>query len=410
MHVKDFLISESMRNMVLDLNVSIENGGLMKIKLYSFLFIGVSILVLSCKTANKLYEKGRYDEAVDMAAKKLQKDPSDPKLLDVLQNAYRFAVEDHEANIRNHTASNSDLKWEWTYNEYASLQHMYESIRRSPDVFKRVKPTDYSSELITYREKAGEMRYDRGLALMAGNDKLSYRKAYREFQTALNFLPGDMGVRQKMEEAYNYAVVNVIVLPMEERGSYQYSSYTNRYRGFDDNLLRYLQQHNGNEFIKYYSSMEARSRNIRPDQVVDVRFSSMNVGRTYDDKNTRTVSKDVVIKETVYRPDSIVKEYAKVHAQITTTKRTMRSEGIMQVAIRDENNRALWTDNYTGQHFWSTEFASYTGDIRALTESDKQLVNRTHENIPPENDIIRCIMDEIQSKLECGIKDYYLRF
>jgi hypothetical protein len=144
--------------------------------------------------------------------------------------------------------------------------------------------------------------------------------------------------------------------------------------------------------------------------VVDVRFSSMNVGRTYDDKNTRTVSKDVVIKETVYRPDSIVKEYAKVHAQITTTKRTMRSEGIMQVAIRDENNRALWTDNYTGQHFWSTEFASYTGDIRALTESDKQLVNRTHENIPPENDIIRCIMDEIQSKLECGIKDYYLRF
>ena len=84
----------------------------MKLKLYSLLFIGVSILVLSCKSANKLYEKGRYDEAVDMAAKKLQKDPSDPKLLDVLQNAYRFAVEDHEAQIRNHAASNSDLKWE----------------------------------------------------------------------------------------------------------------------------------------------------------------------------------------------------------------------------------------------------------------------------------------------------------
>ena len=76
----------------------------MKLKLYALLIIGVSFLVLSCKTANKLYEKGRYDEAVDLAAKKLQKDPSDPKLLSVLQNAYRFAVEDHEAQIRNHAA------------------------------------------------------------------------------------------------------------------------------------------------------------------------------------------------------------------------------------------------------------------------------------------------------------------
>ncbi|HEX7846898.1 MAG TPA: hypothetical protein VF476_13935, partial [Chitinophagaceae bacterium] len=66
----------------------------MNLKLYSFILIVLSSLVLSCKTASKLYEKGRYDEAVELAAKKLQKDPNDPKLLDVLQKAYRFAVDD----------------------------------------------------------------------------------------------------------------------------------------------------------------------------------------------------------------------------------------------------------------------------------------------------------------------------
>ena len=379
-------------------------------KFYSILFIGVSIFFLSCKTANKLYEKGRYDEAVDLAAKKLQKDPHDRKLQDIVLNAYRFAVEDHEANIRNHAASKSDLKWEMTYNEYASLQRLYESIRRSPDVFNLVKPQDYSSHLVTYREKAGEARYERGVALMSNNDIRSYRQAYREFQVAQNFLPGDMDVRQKMEEAYNNAVVNVIVLPVEERGSYQYSSYTTRYRGFDNNILRYLQQHNGNEFVRYFSPVEARNRNIRPDQVVDVRFSSINVGRSYDDNNSRVVSKDVVVKETVYRPDSIIKEYAKVYARITTTKRTIRSEGNIQVIVRDQENRHVWTDNFNGQHFWTTEFANYTGDSRALGENDKQIINRPRENPPREEEIIRCIMDEIQSKLECGIKEYYNRF
>jgi hypothetical protein len=382
----------------------------MKLKLYSFILIGISSLVLSCKSATKLYEKGRYDEAVELAAKKLQKDPNDPKLLDVLQNAYRYAVEDHESRIRNNSAGNNELKWEWNYNEYADLQRLYESIRKSPGVFEKVRPVDYSSYMTTFAEKAGDVRYQRGLTLMGNNDKLSYRDAYREFQLALRFIPGDLAIRQKMDEAYSLAVVNVVVRPVEERNSYQYSSYNNRYRSFDDNILRYLQSNNGNQFVKYYSMYEARNRNIRPDHVVDVRFSSMNIGRSYDDHSTRTVSKDVVVKETVYKPDSVVKEYAKVYAKITTTTRTMRSDGMMQISISDEGSRRVWTDNFSGQHFWTTEFASYTGDSRALSESDKQLINRAQQYPPREEDIIRCIMDEIQSKVECGIKDYYNRY
>jgi tetratricopeptide (TPR) repeat protein len=382
----------------------------MKPKFYSTIFIAVSMLLFSCKSATKLYEKGRYDEAVEVAAKKLQKDPDDRKLLDVLQSAYRYAVDDHESQIRNHSASNNELKWEWVYAEYSSLQRLYESIRKSPGVFQAVNPTDYSSYLVTYREKAGEVRYDRGLYLMSSNNKLDYRKAYREFQTALNFIPGDIGIRQKMEEAYNSAVVNVIVSQLEQRSSYQYSSHSSRYQTFDDNIVRYLQQNNSNEFVRYYSEYEARNRNVRPDHLVDVRFSSINVGRSQDDRSTRTVYKDVVVKETVYRPDSIIKEYAKVQAKITTTKRTLRSEGLIVVTVRDQNNRTVWNDNFSGQHFWTTEFASYTGDARALTESDKQLVNRNAEPPPREEEIIRCIMDEIQSKAECGIKDYFNRF
>lgn len=386
----------------------------MKLKLYAYLFLvgSSAILMASCKSATKLYEKGRYDEAVEVAAKKLQKDPTDTKLQDVILNAYKFAVEDHEAQLSKYNSSSNDLKWEWMYAEYSDLQRLYDAIRKSPDVYNIVQPHDYSQDVQQFREKAGDNRYNRGLQLMrdAGNDKLVYRQAYREFQTALGFIPGDVDIQNKMNEAFNYAVINVVVLPLEERGSYQYSSYNTRYRTFDNNMVTYLQNNNSNQFVRYYSAFDADARRIVADQVIEIRFSSMNIGRTSDERSTRTVSKDVVVKETVIRPDSVVKQYAKVTAKITTTKRAMRSNGMIQVVARDYNNRVTWSENYTGEHYWSTEFASYTGDTRALSEEDKKLVDRQQAIPPREDDIIRSIMDEIQSKAECGVRDYFNRF
>ncbi len=374
---------------------------------YILLLLALVLFLFSCKTASKLYEKGRYDEAVELAAKKLQKDPGDPKLLDVLQKAYRYAVDDHESRIAAHAGSRNELKWEWTYNEYLSLQRLYDAIRRSPEVYPLVNPVDYSSYVMTYKEKAGEVRFQRGLDLMSIGDKNSFRKAYRELQTALAFLPGDVEVREKMNEAYSNAVINVVVLPLEQRGSFHFSAYDGSQRRFDDNVMRFLQNNNSNEFVRYYSAWDANGRNLQADYVVDIRFSGLNIGRRQDQHSTRTVSKDVLVKETVYRPDSVVKEYAKVTARITTTTTSMRSEGFMQVNIRDEVNYRTWNSTYNGQHFWATEFSTYTGDARALSEADKQILNRSRELPPSEDHIIRIIMNEIEGKVECGIRDYF---
>jgi tetratricopeptide (TPR) repeat protein len=379
----------------------------MKPKLYPFLLIVfLSILAASCKTASKLYEKGNYDEAVSLAAKKLQKDPDDPKLLDIIRNSYRFAVEDHERHIRNYSESSHELKWEWMYNDYAALQQMYDAIRKVPAVFDIGHPTDYSSYLVTYAEKAGDTRYNRGLAFMDRGDKQNYRSAYHEFQAALNFKPGNTAIQQDLDDAWEYAVTNVVVLPLEQTG-YRFSSFPGYETwNFDAQLIRNLQYSTGNEFVKFYSSGEARSKNIRADQVIDMQFSRMDFGRFNDTRNTRKVSKEVVVKETVYRPDSIVREYGKVYAQITTVHRNMRSEGFLQGNVRDADVRWLWSDHFSGNHNWSTDFATFTGDARALDETDKQLVNRIHEQPPREEEIVRCIMNDLDNSVLYRIREY----
>jgi tetratricopeptide (TPR) repeat protein len=382
----------------------------MKLKLYTLLIAGLSTLIISCKTAGKLYEKGNYTEAVELAAKKLQKDPDDPKLLNIIQNAYRFAVEDHESRIRNNAASTSELKWEWMYNEYVSLQRMYDAVYRVPSVLNIVKPIDYSSYLVTCSEKAGDVRFDRGIAFMQRYNKESYKNAYREFQVALQLKPGNRAVVEKLEESYEYAVTNVIILPMQQRGGYVYSSYIVGGDNLDDQLIRNLQYNSGNEFVKFYSAWDARSKNIRVDQEVDMRLATADIGRYQDNRSTRRATKEIVVKETVYKPDSVVREYAKVHADITTTRRTMSSTALLQVSVRDGNGHWIWSDNISGNHNWSTEFATYTGDARALSESDKQLIERRKEFAPAENEIVKCMLDQISNDALYRIKNYFNRF
>lgn len=380
----------------------------MKSKLYTLIFVLFAVVLFSCRTAKKMYEKGNYDEAVALAAKKLQKKPNDAATLDILQNAYRFAVEDHESRIRNNSNSNNDLKWEWNYTEYLELQSMYEAIRRVPSVYDAVHPTDYSSYVATFQEEAGNARYDRGLALMENNSRDSYKQAYYEFQRALNLKPGDLAAQQKRDEAYANAVINVVVLPVVQSG-FQRSSYNYGFVNIDNNVLRYLESNNNNSFVRYYSPAEVNASNIRVDQTVEMRFSSIDIDHYRDQRSTRELSKQIVVKETVIRPDSVIREYATVKAKITTTKRTMESNGLLQVTVRDYNNQWLWSDTYHGDYNWSTEFSTYTGDSRALNDDDRKICDSKEQFPPAESEIIRVIMNEIQNKAECGIRDYFNR-
>ena len=126
--------------------------------------------------------------------------------------------------------------------------------------------------------------------------------------------------------------------------------------------------------------------------------------------STREVIKEVVIKETIYRPDSIVKEYGKVKARITTTYRTLHAEGFLKIEIRDKNGSYLWADNITGNYNWSTEFSTYTGDERALSEQDKQLVNRVPPVPPYENEILKSIKNNIYNDLLPRLRNFYSRY
>jgi len=378
-------------------------------KIYFLLLIAISTWLASCKSASKLYQKGNYDEAVQVAVKKLQKDPNDPKLKSVVQDAYRYAVTDHENRIRNYSSMDNEMKWEWMYNEYSDLQNLHNVIFKAPSVYDLVRPKDYSSDINANAAKASDFHYNRGMQLMNDNNKQSFKNAYHEFKTAISFKPGDANIQRMMNEAYDAALTVVAIVPVNNYG-FQYASYNYQLQNFDNDIIRILQGNTGNEFVKFYSAWETQRLNIVPDEIVEMHFTQINIGRINDNYSTREVSKDVVVKETVYKPDSVIKQYAKVKAIVTTTQRTMSSQGILSINARDNRGRSLWSDNVVGNSSWSTSFTSFTGDERALSDEDRTSLNQTLDSPPREEDVVKCIQEGIYSDLISKVRSYYSRY
>ena len=374
---------------------------------FYFLLMAVSVF-LSCKTVSKAYNKGDYADAIELGVKKLQKDPYDAETRDLVKSAYAFAVNQHEESIRNFSNSSSDNRYESILREYNKLQDLYQTIRQSPALVNYINPTNYGEYVQTYRDKVADLHLENAEKWMGQGTKQAYRNAYNEYRYALRYRD-NLVIKAKRDEAYNAALTKVLVVPIQNYGGYSYNSHY-QLQQFQTEVMRTLAYNMNNDFIRFYSEWDLNSNNNVPDQVLEMNLGRIRIGQPYDQRSQRESSKEVVIKEIVYKPDSVIKQYGTVRALITTTQRTLLSEGDLYLTLRDPKGRILWNDRFNGQHRWQTEFATYTGDERALTENDRALLNRNNNYNPPrEEEILSELYRQIQNDLSNRLRNYFSR-
>jgi hypothetical protein len=377
-------------------------------KLYTLLLAG-TVLMYSCKSASKSYQKGNYKDAIELGVRKMQKDPYDYETRDLVQRSYNYAVISHEDQIRILNNSKSENRFERIYQEYTELQNLYDIIHQYPAVSTQLKSTDYSDAVNTYRDKSAQLHEDKAEKWMEEGTKKAYREAYTEFNLALRFLPDDSELRNKRDKAYDAALIKVVIGSMQNSGGYQYSA-SYQLQNFQSDMMRTLSQNMSGDFIRFYSEMEARGQNIKPDQLMELNMGRISFGQPNDTRNSREISKEVVMKEIVYKVDSVVKQYGTVKANITQTKRTIQSQGDLFITLRDPANRILWNDRYTAEYNWQSEFATYTGDERALSEADKKLVNLPAPINPTEDQIMQELMRQIKNNITGRLRSYYVQY
>jgi hypothetical protein len=371
-------------------------------------FLG-ALLFSSCKSVNKLYQKGDYDEAVYTAVKKLQKNKLKDGTKELVADAYAKAIRQREANIDNLKQRNDELRWEAIVYEYEHMQGLSDAINRSPEALQYVRPVNFNNALAEARSQAADIRYSRGLRFMNYGDKQNARNAWNEFAIANRYKPGSE-VQEQLRRAYDAAATYVVLAPVTAR-YYNMSDYA---RSLERDLLSNLQNSSPSQFVRFYSAWDAQRMNLKADHVIELRYNDIRRGDVNRDRSERDLVKEnVLLREVYVRPDSVVREYGRVTGKMTKVKETVNSEGSLYMTVRDANNGYVVVDRRVESNYcWANEYATFTGDERVLTNEDRTLLNNSrnqNNNQPDERQLLSSLTRDIYNRV-CGeLRDFYSR-
>jgi hypothetical protein len=348
------------------------------------------IIIAGCSSAKNI--KTSEDKALLSVLKKLEKDPSNTELKKTVTSLYNDAAKSHLDKIDMYNTLTEPDKWSKILKEYEALRKLYETIATS-GVSKLVNPPDYANEILNTKQSGAEAYYIIGLSELDKGDKQSARSAYYAFNTANKFIPGYKDVRQQLGIAYQNSIVNVVINPVRDNtffyNSMGWNNYGNNYN--NDYFQRTLVNDLGGKYNKmspavFYTDWEARRENVRPDWEVDLTWQYINIPQPMTSQTTRSVSKQIESgKDTAGRV-----QYQTVSATIYITRKYFTASGDMELRITDVNTgRNITTNRYNEQFNWQEEYATYTGDSRALGSNEYALLGNRNYRVPRDEEILQ---------------------
>ncbi|MEO7313525.1 MAG: hypothetical protein ABIX01_24290 [Chitinophagaceae bacterium] len=350
------------------------------------------------------------DKALQETIEHLNKTPGDAALQDVLKSNYDRMLETKSQAVKDIAVQmGPGEKYKRILTELQIMQQLRETILKSPAALAVIpNPRDFTQAIQAARTKGAKDYYDMGTEYLAMNNRPYAQKAYDAFTEAYRLSSTYMDVSEKMRQAKDLATIKVVVNKVD------YYNQSWNYWGFENDYLQWkmINDLNAGSYsnVKFYTAEQATSQYIRPDCIVELRYSSFNFANIRTERSTVNRSKQIQTGETKSQPPQPI--YTTVYANLDITRQSLSNRGILECRIYDvASNRNILYDNFPGDYYWSNATASYRGDQRALTQEDLNLLNNRYSQPPDRNEIVRKIIDQsyysLISRIRNGVQFSY---
>ena len=370
------------------------------------IYICITTLILaSCASSKNYLERSDEDKALSDAVKKLSKNSTDENALQAVPVLYTNIQKNHLAKIKDLKAGKELNRWDKIIDEYEDLQNAYDAVINNSAAFKLVNPQSYSAELFEAKQSAAEVYYTEGQALLDKTGRDNAKKAYGYFKKADKFVTGYKDATAKSVQAYESAIVNVLINPVQDNSYFFNSSwgntgynFSNEY--FQQNLVRDLSGINKSRYpARFYTDWEARRDNIQPDWVVDLKLRNIDIPYPSNQNYTRNASAQVQIgTDTSGKP-----VYKTVYATVNVTRSSFTARADMDVNITDvATGKSISNRNVRDDYRWQEERATYSGDSRALSAGDWEMINNGRGYNAPQKELV---LNELFKKIYPQVKN-----
>ncbi|MEP6713010.1 MAG: hypothetical protein ABJA37_11360 [Ferruginibacter sp.] len=362
----------------------------------------------SCGSSKHYLERADEDKALQDAVKKLNKNAADQSALQAVPVLYSNIQQSHLAKIKSYNTGKDLARWDKIINEYEALQNAYNAVINSTPAFKLVNPQNFSTNLLEVKQAGAEEYYQSAQNFLERQGRDNAKKAYSYFKKADKYIPGYKDAKPKMDQAYENAIVNVIINPVQDNSFFFNSgwgnsgyNYSNEY--FQQTLIRDLQNTTSNNryAARFYTDWEARRDNVQPDWVVDLRLRDMDIPYPSNYNYSRNVSARLQEgSDTAGKP-----VYRTVYATVNITRMSFTARANMEVTINDVvTGKNISFRTFREDYRWQQEAGSYTGDSRALSSNDWSIINNSNRyDSPRKEDVLGELYRKIYPQVKSNI-------
>ena len=366
-------------------------------------------LVLSACGSNKAYlERSDENKALFDAVKRLNKNSSDEDALQAVPILYKNILQNKLAKIKSYETGTDLARWDKVLGEYNDLQEMYNAILNSSAAFKLLTPQNFNTELLETKQAAAEDYYQQGDAFLVKSGRDNAKKAYSYFKKTDRYMAGYKDVQGKINEAYESAIVDVVINPVQDNSFFSNTgwgnsglNYSNEY--FQRTLVRDLsyENTNSNYAARFYSDWEAQRANVQVDWVVDLIFRDIDIAQPRTKTHRQNSSAQVQIgSDTVGNPI-----FQTARATITSTSVYITGRANMDIVIRDlQYGTIISNRNFNSNYQWQDQTTNFSGDSRALSKADWDALNKGNIARPSRDQMLEELYRKLYPQVLNNIK------
>ena len=380
-------------------------------------------LILSCSTSKKIEKAvsvGNYDQAITYAIDKLKTNKDKRGKADfiiMLQEAYNKATERDLSNIDFLKNDHNPENYLRIYDAYVGLDNRQERIKPLLPLVVNGRDvafnfSNYTNQIISYKNNASEQLYNTASALLKSNNKLDFRAAYNSLRDIEDINPNYKDVRQLMDVAHlkgtDFVLVEMVndtrkMIPTRlENDLLNFSSY-----GLNDFWVVYHGSAEDNVAYDYNMRVNLRDINVSPEQIKERQV--IKERQIADGKKNLLDESGQVVKDSLGNNIQVdnLKTVRCEYYEFTQFKATQVTGNVEYVNLK--TNQLVDAFPVSSEFVFEHIYATSRGDRRALDTNLIPFLERRSVPFPTEEQMIYDTGEDLKLKLKNIINSYRVK-
>lgn len=364
------------------------------------LFLAAALLILTaCNSSKKNLQRGNYDEIISKSVKKLIKNPDDNKDAILLDKAFKLANERDLDAIKFLKLDGQPDTWDKILRHYELLKQRQNSLKpilpmKLNGQSIHYKQVDFDADIVESKRKAAAYFYANGKRLLSSPEKLKIRQAYAELMRAKQYAgPSYLDLDQLIREA-QYKGISRVFVQVENTSLFNFPP------AFIDEVISGNTARLNSDWIHYY--FKDTDESIAFDYVALVKIKNVQVSPD-DVKNVDHVFKKNVedgyeyvldsrgnVRKDTAGNDMKKLKYKEIQCALVETiqHKEARLDGEVEFIELQPSERLIGQKPIGSQTVFHHVSARAIGDVNALDEEAKRLVNTKQMPFPADEELV----------------------